>query len=442
MFECRFSLIPQTFVVVGCGGTGSRLVPLLAQFLKTCPWVVNPAIHLIDDDVVEEKNLSRQNFISSDVGKPKAIVLANRYGRAYNIPVIPIVERVPLSTSAEYGSVYKKVFSSESLMPGNKNATMVISCVDSMVARRSIIEEFSNAFTAGAIFLDGGNEDIFGQVMISNPSTFLYRNCDHGRDFSKMGKDTLMYHKPKLAGLLPVKVTLHEIPFDFKFYANTAEGVSTKSCADLDQTMAINSSIAITMFSLIQNIMYSRPVSTPRLNVTLAGVFPEYMTPQYLWNISLNSGNFIHPDRKNENYNDYFNGSLGNNHPFYRHLIRFNARPLFGFIYPIEDALYRLEEEKAAKRRVEEAKRMAEEERLRKVAAEKEAAEKERERFKKLVEAESIAKALMTETPEIVAMSDDQDAPAVKKVSKKIPKLTPIAPPAPQRLEIPPGFSA
>ena len=442
MFECRFSLIPQTFVVVGCGGTGSRLIPLLAQFLKTCPWVVNPAIHLIDDDVVEEKNLSRQNFISSDVGKTKATVLANRYGRAYNIPVIPIVERVPLGTSAEHGNVYRKVFGNESLMPGNKNATMVISCVDSMVARRSIIDEFSHAFALGAIFLDGGNEDIFGQVMISNPLTVLYRNCDHGRDFSKMDRDTLMYHKPKLAGLLPVKATVHDIPFDYKFYANTAEGVSTKSCADLDQTMAINSSIAITMFSLIQNIMYSKPISTPRLNVTLAGVFPEYMTPQYLWNISLNSGSYIHPDRRSDSYNDQLGDSLGVNHPFYRHVGRINARQLFDFIYPLEDALYRLEEEKAAKRRAEEAKRLAEEERLRRLAAEKEAAEKERERFKKLAEAESIAKSSMTETPEIVAMSDDQDASAVKKVSKKIPKLTPIAPPAPQRLEIPPGFSA
>jgi hypothetical protein len=52
MFNARMPIMPQTFVVVGCGGTGSRLVPLLAQFIKTCPWLVDPVIFLVDDDKV------------------------------------------------------------------------------------------------------------------------------------------------------------------------------------------------------------------------------------------------------------------------------------------------------------------------------------------------------------------------------------------------------
>ncbi len=42
MYFFRPNFIPRRIVVFGCGGTGSRLVPLLAQFIKTCSWVQNP----------------------------------------------------------------------------------------------------------------------------------------------------------------------------------------------------------------------------------------------------------------------------------------------------------------------------------------------------------------------------------------------------------------
>jgi molybdopterin/thiamine biosynthesis adenylyltransferase len=50
-------------------------------------------IYLVDDDVVEGKNLLRQNFISVDIGQYKARVLAQRYRKAYGNNVIPILNR-------------------------------------------------------------------------------------------------------------------------------------------------------------------------------------------------------------------------------------------------------------------------------------------------------------------------------------------------------------
>lgn len=59
MFRYVPRVIPTKIFVIGCGGTGSRLVPLLAQFIKTVTagenprgTVVDPVIYLIDDDVV------------------------------------------------------------------------------------------------------------------------------------------------------------------------------------------------------------------------------------------------------------------------------------------------------------------------------------------------------------------------------------------------------
>lgn len=59
MIEFVPRMIPDQIYVIGCGGTGSRLVPLLTQFMRTVTQgvtprgnVVNPTIYLVDADVV------------------------------------------------------------------------------------------------------------------------------------------------------------------------------------------------------------------------------------------------------------------------------------------------------------------------------------------------------------------------------------------------------
>jgi len=61
--------------IIGCGTTGNQIIPLL-----------HGELFLIDRDIVEEKNLSRQKLFSpEDVGKPKAEVLGKRYGIPYAV---------------------------------------------------------------------------------------------------------------------------------------------------------------------------------------------------------------------------------------------------------------------------------------------------------------------------------------------------------------------
>jgi hypothetical protein len=59
MFSFTNRVIYDKIVVIGCGGTGSRLIPLLTQFFRTISrqhgangFVDNPKIYLVDDDVV------------------------------------------------------------------------------------------------------------------------------------------------------------------------------------------------------------------------------------------------------------------------------------------------------------------------------------------------------------------------------------------------------
>lgn len=65
--------------IIGCGGNGSRLLDKIGNYVMSQN--VNPYINLIDEDIVEEKNVERQRFHFRDIGKPKAQVLAERFER-------------------------------------------------------------------------------------------------------------------------------------------------------------------------------------------------------------------------------------------------------------------------------------------------------------------------------------------------------------------------
>lgn len=60
--------------VVGCGGTGSLLTPVL------CMLIGKENVVLIDGDELEPKNLNRQLFDLGQVGQNKAMALAEKYG--------------------------------------------------------------------------------------------------------------------------------------------------------------------------------------------------------------------------------------------------------------------------------------------------------------------------------------------------------------------------
>ncbi len=74
---------PVRIVMIGAGGTGGHIAPHIYRLLHTldrpCRFLI------IDGDIVEEKNLVRQNFIAADLGRGKAQVLAERYSAAFGM---------------------------------------------------------------------------------------------------------------------------------------------------------------------------------------------------------------------------------------------------------------------------------------------------------------------------------------------------------------------
>lgn len=74
---------PVKIIVLGAGGTGGYVIPHLYRLAFARRGHVR--IIICDGDIVERKNLVRQNFVEQDIGRNKAQVLAERYSRAFGI---------------------------------------------------------------------------------------------------------------------------------------------------------------------------------------------------------------------------------------------------------------------------------------------------------------------------------------------------------------------
>ena len=108
----------KTVYIVGAGGTASYLLPVLIRMLT--PEFADEVI-IIDRDILEEKNVERQNFEYDDINKPKAEILAE---------AIEPHTKVPVSAVTEW-------FTDQ--FPVHDNS-FIISCTDNHPARRAVLE--------------------------------------------------------------------------------------------------------------------------------------------------------------------------------------------------------------------------------------------------------------------------------------------------------------
>ena len=68
----------RKLLIIGAGGIGSYLASFLERISEERQALYDITIY--DDDKVEEKNLSYQNFNVEDIGKSKVRVLGNKIG--------------------------------------------------------------------------------------------------------------------------------------------------------------------------------------------------------------------------------------------------------------------------------------------------------------------------------------------------------------------------
>lgn len=142
---------PIHIVMIGCGGTGGHIAPHLYRLLYS---VFRPStVILCDGDLVEKKNLVRQNFVSCDLGRNKAEVLAERYSAAFGMEC----RYVPRYIEGEEEL-------RQLLYPDYANALVIlIGAVDNNRSRQMCNEVFCKA--KNLVYIDSGNGLANGQVV-------------------------------------------------------------------------------------------------------------------------------------------------------------------------------------------------------------------------------------------------------------------------------------
>ncbi len=169
----KFSLVrPVKIVMLGAGGTGAHIAPHLYRLLysldRPCRFII------CDGDVVEEKNLVRQNFTPADLGENKAKVVAERYSAVFGMETEYLPSFVEsenqlreLVTPCEERDMYGRVSVTEMVI--------LIGAVDNNKSRKMCHAVFQSA--KELIYIDSGNGEHTGQVVcgIRRSGKTLYR---------------------------------------------------------------------------------------------------------------------------------------------------------------------------------------------------------------------------------------------------------------------------
>ena len=142
---------PVQLVLLGAGGTGGYLVPHLYRLVYTLERSVQ--IIIADGDLVEERNLVRQNFCAADLGQNKAHILAERYANAFGLEASYVPHFVTDGDSlSDLLCLERRGF-----LP------ILIGAVDNNRTRQICHELFCHAHDL--IYIDAGNGEFSGQVV-------------------------------------------------------------------------------------------------------------------------------------------------------------------------------------------------------------------------------------------------------------------------------------
>ena len=174
-------------VMLGAGGTGGHIAPHLYRLL----YALNRPVRFIicDGDIVEQKNLVRQNFIPADLGENKAQVLAERYSVVFGMET----EYIPAFIESEeqlkelitpkvtYSGYYPRVVT-------DKEQVILIGAVDNNRSRQMCHKVFCEA--EELIYIDSGNSEHTGQVVCGVRSGGRTLNKPVGRLYPEVLSDT------------------------------------------------------------------------------------------------------------------------------------------------------------------------------------------------------------------------------------------------------------
>ena len=155
--------------LVGVGGNGAQMAACLARLDIAMKALGHPhGLHVtaFDADRVSEANVGRQLYSPADIGRHKAIVTIHRLNQFYGLDWVAHPVRYEAFETNRYSPL---------------SAEILVSCVDSLAARRMLHEAvFEEAVFEGGRYrywLDLGNTEASAQVVLGQAP---YRTKDEG----------------------------------------------------------------------------------------------------------------------------------------------------------------------------------------------------------------------------------------------------------------------
>lgn len=139
--------------VVGCGGTGSAFLQKLARFSAASKEDIE--VIIVDGDMVEEKNLVRQNFFESNINQSKALSLVYLASSSYGLKWKAVPEYVVDKSQLE-----NYFYSNEKFV-----CNILVGCVDNHRARQ-VMEEWFDEQT-NCFYIDSANDEFDGEIVVS-----------------------------------------------------------------------------------------------------------------------------------------------------------------------------------------------------------------------------------------------------------------------------------
>jgi len=216
--------------IIGAGGTGGYVIRDFVRYIHALKEKGDSrefVIKVIDADVVEEKNILRQNFIPRDLGKNKAEVQAERYSNAFGVEMEAITEML---TAENARDLLLREYHEEG------DTKIIVGCVDNHEARRAINQFIKEDEYDLYYWIDSGNERKSGQVVCGFGS--LHARNRYGR--LSFPTNNTPYQLPNVTDIYP------EI-LDSK----NDDVETTESCAD--RAVQETQNIFVNMFSLLHH---------------------------------------------------------------------------------------------------------------------------------------------------------------------------------------------
>ena len=234
-------------VIVGAGGTGGYVIRDVSRYLysiKERNDEFSFSFHIYDPDLVEHKNLMRQNFLPQDLGKPKAEVLAERHSKAFGIEIIA------------HNSLFSSFCTDHTTFPSNKShrQTIIVGCVDNNKGRREInraLENMRSSSNSNVFWIDSGNERKTGQVILGGYV---------GDRYSRINRQ---FKIPTVTDIYP------------EVLDPTEDTESVVSCAERlmrdEQNIFVNATASTHVFNFVRKIIQMEPISIHGVRFNIDG---------------------------------------------------------------------------------------------------------------------------------------------------------------------------